>query len=258
MVAAIKPIYMGAYEDELSSSTKWWQTYPLGKFNQFAKPRDTYSGYISTVFQAPRKMARSASCTNLTYIKEADVSEGTHRLRRAPSWSSLAPSHQLHQTDRVAERFLPTFRNYQPVTHGWLDRAYLPYKFVESYTYREPYIPYSAPFRRWTTPIDTKSYLRGSPEYMDKYVVDRTRFLDRAAHYSYRTYDQDVPNRRFLRYCGLGSQVFVSHPMGLPKYKAASHDYRVMRVNERVVHFRDREPRHYTYGYHGKDYSVAG
>jgi len=256
MAPAVKPIYMGHYEDDLSSSTKWWNSYPVGKFNLFAKPRDTFGSYISSVFQAPRKMARSASCTNLTYIKEADVSE-TRRLSRAPSWSSLAPSHQLHQRDRVAERYLPTFRNYQPVTHGWLDRAYLPYKFVENYTYRERYEPYAPAFRRWTTPIDTESYLRGSQKYMDRYVADRTRFLDRASHYSYTPYDQDVPNRRFLRYCGLGSSVFVSHPMGLPKYRSASHDYRVYRVNERLVHYSDREARPYTYGYHGRDYSIT-
>jgi len=257
-MAGVKSIYMGQYEDDISGSTKWWSSYPVGKFTQFAKAKDTFDGYISSVFQKPRKMARSASCTNLTYIKEADVSEGTRTLRKMPSWSTLSPSHQLYTQDRVAERYVPTFRNYQPVTHGWYDKSYLPYKFLESYTYRERYVPYSVPFRRWTTPVDQKSYLRGQQEYMDRYVADRTRFLDKAAHYTYRTYDQDVPNRRFLRYVGLGSNVFVSHPSGLPKYRPASHEYKVFRVNERLVHFRDREPKRYTYGYHGTDYYGGG
>ncbi len=84
-----------------------------------ARPQETYDQYVAGVFERPRKLRRSATYTNLTYIKE---SEHEKPIRRSPSVSKLAPSHALEYDYRVPRRYITSAPFYQPDIGNW----YLP------------------------------------------------------------------------------------------------------------------------------------
>jgi len=194
-------------------------------------------------FTKPRKLARSASATNLTYIREADVSE-TVGLKRSPSWSSLSPSHMLCYTDRTADRYVPVHRMYTPVMTEWYNRTYMPYRHRETiYPYgknlhrdEEPLRPayyrstrVELPFYRRPASYYPKSYLQGSQDHLNKFCSRYLKNLDFQAPYIYRNRDQDI-NHRWTRFAGLGSDVFVSTPVSLPHFRPACHTQRLYKM----------------------------
>ncbi|VDM97452.1 unnamed protein product [Onchocerca ochengi] len=107
--------------DDVDTATKWWNDYPTSRYIDLARPETTFQNYMSNVWSKPKQIARSASYTNLTYIKEA---EHDFPIRRSTSISSLAPSLALPQHYRQAERFIDTTRVYQPRIYNWYNNSY--------------------------------------------------------------------------------------------------------------------------------------
>uniref|UniRef100_A0A0K0DM92 KTSC domain-containing protein n=1 Tax=Angiostrongylus cantonensis TaxID=6313 RepID=A0A0K0DM92_ANGCA len=64
-----------------------------------ARAQNMYNNYITDVWVKPKALARSASFTNLTYVKEA---VHDYPILRSDSVSSLAPSLALPQYYRQA------------------------------------------------------------------------------------------------------------------------------------------------------------
>jgi hypothetical protein len=129
--------------DEIDLSTKWWVDYPAGyvfflhfhliiifrKYVDKTRAENTYQMMLDNVWSKPKSLARSASFTNLTYIKEA---QHDFPIKRSPSISSLAPSLALPQHYRVPERIVHTQRVYKPHVYDWYSNAYSPAKFTVS------------------------------------------------------------------------------------------------------------------------------
>ncbi|VDK52686.1 unnamed protein product [Gongylonema pulchrum] len=92
-----------------------------------ARPETTFRNYMSNVWSKPKALARSASYTNLTYIKEA---EHDFPIRRSTSVSSLAPSLALPQHYRQPERIVHTLPVYKPQIHNWYNNAYSKAKWI--------------------------------------------------------------------------------------------------------------------------------
>lgn len=61
--------YINGIDDDVSVATKWWNDYPHGRYNDLAKAETCFSNMISDVWSKPKRLGRSASYTNLTYIK---------------------------------------------------------------------------------------------------------------------------------------------------------------------------------------------
>jgi len=225
---------MRNYDWDIEQRTKYWGEHPATKFNLRAKPKETYQEYIDQVFGKPRKLARTASATSLTYIREGDRSELP--LKRVPSYSSLSPSHGLYYRDRSVERYIPSVESYKPVYNKWSIESYGPRKFVDTILYRDPapqlkLYPY---FTRVPLPSRT-NYWTGSDNYMKSYVSYRWQRMDRSLPFTYRTWDQRT-DYRWTRSVSWGSSVFVSNPTGHPQYRASQHASRLFRLNDRVIY----------------------
>uniref|UniRef100_A0A7E4V8W2 Uncharacterized protein n=1 Tax=Panagrellus redivivus TaxID=6233 RepID=A0A7E4V8W2_PANRE len=238
--------------DDIDLATKWWVDYPRGRYTDMARAQDTYSSMIDNVWSKPKRLGRSASFTNLTYIKET---QHDYPIKRSDSISSLAPSLALPQYCREAERIVHTVPVYKPLIHNWYNNAYStarfndthreiarPYKPAPTYTYT----PLSSHVPHYT--LQTKriffeqrhqsSYLRGSQAYLDKYVHARLKADDFAQQYVHTAYEWRKPqDYSFNRHFMMGSSVYVPHAPGLPhSYNDAQALRRMHKLTGRYYH----------------------
>uniref|UniRef100_A0A914CD84 Uncharacterized protein n=1 Tax=Acrobeloides nanus TaxID=290746 RepID=A0A914CD84_9BILA len=237
--------------DEIDLSTKWWVDYPAGKYVDKTRAENTYQMMLDNVWSKPKSLARSASFTNLTYIKEA---QHDFPIKRSPSISSLAPSLALPQHYRVPERIVHTQRIYKPHVYDWYSNAYSPAKFTD--THREIARPYKRavyePLERASHipyyTFQTKriffeqrqqpSYLRGSQQYLDRYVSARLKADDFAQRFAHSPYEWHKPHdHAFNRHFMYGERVTVPHATALPhSYSEAQALRRVYKLTGRFVH----------------------
>jgi len=228
--------------DEVNVATKWWSDYPTQRYTDMAKAQSCYNSLISDVWSKPKRLVRSASYTNMTYIKET---QHDYPIKRSPSVSSLAPSLALPLYCRQAERIVHTQAVYKPFIYDWYSKAYSNSRFVDTQRellrplkrdpgpdrykalkFEEPlkrssYVPY---FTMQTKRIyndermaPTKSYLHGSQRYLDKYVSARLKADDYAQRFAYSAYEWRKPqdhafNRNFM----YGSSVYIPHARSNP------------------------------------------
>uniref|UniRef100_A0A914VCC4 Uncharacterized protein n=1 Tax=Plectus sambesii TaxID=2011161 RepID=A0A914VCC4_9BILA len=231
-VSGMAPSFKNSdHHDNIELATKWWDDYPVRKYTDFARAQDTYSSYISDVWQKPKRLMRSASYSSLTYVKEAQ-----HELpiKRAPSVSSLAPSHALPYNFRVPERIVHTIPTYTPRSRDWYTKAYAPSRYTDTLaslrrplTKIHPSFEYSSHVPYYT--FQTKriffeqryqpSYIAGSQRYLDKYVSARLKADDFAQRYVHTAYEAHRPSEyKINRNMLLGSQVCVPIASGNPRY----------------------------------------
>ncbi|CAG9540363.1 unnamed protein product [Cercopithifilaria johnstoni] len=218
--------------DEVDGVTKWWNDYPTSRYVDLARPESTFRNYMSNVWSKSKQLARSASYTNLTYIKEA---EHDFPIRRSTSISSLAPSLALPQHYRQAERFISTAPIYQPKIYNWYNNSYSKARWIDTHeTIAKPLrvptfvpMPYSSyvPYYTFQTkriffnqrmePL--KSYIAGSQKYLDRYVSARLKADDFAQQYAYTSYDWRYPqDHAFNRHFMYGEGVFIPHAARTP------------------------------------------
>ncbi len=88
---------------------------------------------------------------------------------------------------------------------------------------------------RFYRPPATKSWLERAEDARQRDVSTHIRTLDRKAPYVYGIWDQDL-NRRFTRFCGVGSSTFVNSPFGAPKTRVATQPHRLFRLTRRVIY----------------------
>jgi hypothetical protein len=120
--------YINGIDDDVAVATKWWNDYPHSRYTDLAKAETCFSNMISSVWSRPKRLGRSASYTNLTYIKEA---VHDYPIKRSTSISSLAPSlGLLPQYDRQAERIVHTLPVYKPLIYDWYNKAYNTAKYT--------------------------------------------------------------------------------------------------------------------------------
>nr|CAB60108.1 29kDa protein from Anisakis simplex [Anisakis simplex] len=220
-----------AIADDVDTDMKWWNDYPTSKYMEMARPQSTYNTYMSNVWSKPKRLARSASYTNLTYIREA---VHDYPIRRSSSVSSLAPSLALPQHYRQAERFLPSSTVYKPNIYDWYNKPYSVAKWIDTHRsltkplYRksayEP-LPYSShvPYYQLQTQRifnnqrleNQRSYISGSQRYLGNYVSARLKADDFAQQYAYTAYEWRVPqDHAFNRHFMYGERVFIPHARG--------------------------------------------
>ncbi|KAI6175375.1 hypothetical protein M3Y97_00682200 [Aphelenchoides bicaudatus] len=234
--------YLNGVDDDVEVATKWWNDYPTARYTDLAKAETCFTNMISGVWSKPKRLGRSASYTNLTYIKEA---VHDYPIKRSTSISSLAPSlGLLPQYDRQAERIVHTTPVYKPIhayntsrfldTHRELERPlrrevpdYERYSHVPFYTLQTKRIF----FEERAQPY--KSYLRQSQQYLDRYVSSRLKADDFAQQYVHTAYDWRKPqDYAFNRHCFYGAKVYVPHAPSNPhSYNSA----RSIRKNYRTV-----------------------
>uniref|UniRef100_A0A915CXH9 Uncharacterized protein n=1 Tax=Ditylenchus dipsaci TaxID=166011 RepID=A0A915CXH9_9BILA len=164
-------------------------------------------------------------------------------IKRSTSVSSLAPSLGLLPIyHRQAERIVHTTPVYKPLMYDWYNTAYSTSRYVD--TQREmlrpspkPHVPrsyscYEPTPRASHVPYYTlntkrifheeraqpyKSYLRGSQNYLDKYVSSRTKADDFAQRFAYSAYEWRKPqDHAFNRHFMYGEKVFVPHARSNP------------------------------------------
>jgi hypothetical protein len=237
--------------DDIDTATKWWVDYPTGKYTDMARAQDTYKSMIDCVWSKPKRLGRSASYTNLTYIKET---QHDYPIKRCPSVSSLAPSLALPQYHREAERIVHTLPVYKPLVYDWYSKAYSTSRYLD--THREvakPYKPavytptqYSSHVPYYTFQTQRiffeqrrqPSYLRGSQMYLDKYVSARLKADDFAQQYVHTAYEWRKPHDyAFNRHFMMGSQVYIPHATGLPhSYSEAQALRRMHKLTGRYYH----------------------
>ncbi|VDM96569.1 unnamed protein product [Thelazia callipaeda] len=218
--------------DEIEAATKWWNDYPTTRYVDLARPETTFQNYMSNVWSKPKRLARSASYTNLTYIKEA---EHDFPIPRSRSVSSLAPSLALPQHYRQAQRIVHISPVYKPRIHNWYNNTYSKARWIDTHEslakpLRAPtfcplphvsHVPYYTFqtkrifFNEQMEPL--KSYVIGSQKYLDKYVSARLKADDFAQHYAYTAYEWRNPqNHAFNRHLMYGSSVYVPHAPSIP------------------------------------------
>jgi hypothetical protein len=218
-------------DDDVRAATKWWNDYPTQKYTDLAKAQTTYSSLIGDIWSKPKRLVRSASYTNLTYIREA---QHDYPIKKSLSVSSLAPSLALPIHLRQAERIVHTAPVYKPFIYNWYTGAYSTSRYVDTHREierpirREPvphkyssYVPY---FTAQTKRIyyeeraqPYKSYLRGSQNYLDKYVSQRIRSDDFANRFAYSAYEWRKPqDHAFNRHFMYGERVHVPYAPALP------------------------------------------
>ncbi|KAI1725133.1 29kDa protein from Anisakis simplex [Ditylenchus destructor] len=225
--------------DDVDVTTKWWSDYPTQKYTNLAKAQSCFDSLIGNIWSKPKRLCRSASYTNLTYIKEA---QHDYPIKRSPSVSSLAPSLALPIHHRQAERIVHTAPVYKPFIYDWYNNAYSTSRFVD--TQREllrpgpklhetrPYRCYEPTPRASHVPYYTfqtkrlffeeraqpyKSYLRGSQNYLDKYVSQRTKSDDFANRFVHSAYEWHKPHdHAFNRHFMYGEKVYVPHAPSTP------------------------------------------
>jgi len=224
--------YVSGVGDDVAVATKWWNSYPHSRYTDLAKAETCFSSMISDVWSKPKRLGRSASFTNLTYIKEA---VHDYPIKRSPSISSLAPSLGLMpQYDRQAERIVHTTPVYKPYIYDWYNKAYSTARFND--TQREldrplrreipdyersshvPYYTFQTKrifFEERAQPY--KSYLRQSQQYLDRYVSSRLKADDFAQQYVHSAYEWHKPqDYSFNRHMFYGSKVYVPHAPSIP------------------------------------------
>uniref|UniRef100_A0AC34Q3I8 Uncharacterized protein n=1 Tax=Panagrolaimus sp. JU765 TaxID=591449 RepID=A0AC34Q3I8_9BILA len=237
--------------DEIDSASKWWTDYPTGKYTDYARAQETYRSMIDNVWSKPKRLGRSASYTNLTYIKEA---QHDYPIQRSPTVSSLAPSLALPQYYREAERIVHTAPVYKPFVNDWYSKAYSTARFIDTHreiarpykpidvtpTYYSSHVPYySFQTRRiFFEKKNQPSYLRGSQIYLDKYVSARLKADDFANRFAYSAYEWGKPHDyRFNRHFMMGSKVNVPCALGLPhSYMDAQALRRMHKLTGRYYH----------------------
>uniref|UniRef100_A0A1I7XQP2 Uncharacterized protein n=1 Tax=Heterorhabditis bacteriophora TaxID=37862 RepID=A0A1I7XQP2_HETBA len=220
-------------KDDVDQETKWWAEYPRTKYVERARAQNMYDGYISDVWSKPKRLARSASFTNLTYIREK---EHDFPIRRSDSVSSLAPSLALPQYCREAQRIVHTVPVYKPHVHNWYNNSYAQARFKDTHEiinkpYRPAFQTISAqsshvPFYTFQTRRiffnekinNSKSYLRESQKYLDRYVSSRLKADDFANRYAYSAYEWRKPqdhafNRHFMYDQGVCVPVATGNPV---------------------------------------------
>jgi len=236
------PRFYHSINDEVDVATKWWSDYPTQRYTELAKAQNCYDSLIKGVWSKPSRLVRSASYTNMTYIKET---QHDYPIKRSTSVSSLAPSLALPQYCRQAERIVHTTPVYKPFIYDWYSTAYANSRFIDtqrelhrplkrdpgpdrykSLKFEEPlkrssYVPY---FTLNTKRIyndermtPTKSYLHGSQRYMDRYVSSRLHADDYAQRFAYSAYEWRKPqdhafNRNFM----YGERVYIPHARSNP------------------------------------------
>uniref|UniRef100_A0AC35TYP5 Uncharacterized protein n=1 Tax=Rhabditophanes sp. KR3021 TaxID=114890 RepID=A0AC35TYP5_9BILA len=218
--------------DDIDYTTKWWSSYGTKNYTDMAKAQTTFDSYIGDVYSKPKRYARSASMTNLTYIKEA-----VHELpiKRSPSVSSLAPSLALAQDMRQAKRYVNSTYVYKPVIHTWYNNSYSPAKWRDTQvamskpihnrdtgvSVRSSHVPY---YTFQTKRIfdherekSKKSYLTGSYEYMNRYVSARLKADDFAGRFVHTAYDARKSGQHAVdRHYTFDNSVFIPHAYGNP------------------------------------------
>lgn len=216
--------------DDVDTATKWWNDYAPNKYIDLAKPESTFQTYLSNVWSRPKQLARSASYTNLTYIREA---QHDYPIRRSTSVSSLAPSLALPQHYRQAERVVHTIPLYKPQISNWYNTAYSKARWIDTHeTVSKPlrvpphvpleyssYVPYySFQTRRiFFNQRIQPSYIVGSQRYLDKYVSARLKADDFAQQYAYTAYDWRHPqDHAFNRHFMYGEGVYIPHAPRIP------------------------------------------
>jgi len=222
-------------KDDVDQETKWWKEYPKTKYVDRCRAQDMYSNYISDIWNKPKRLARSASFTNLTYIKEA---VHDYPIKRSDSISSLAPSLALlPQYCREAQRIVHTVPVYKPHVDNWYNKSYSVARFND--THREINKPYkpavhaisaaSSHVPHYT--FQTKriffnervknncSYLKESQKYLDRYVSSRLKADDYANRFAYSAYEWRKPqDHAFNRHFMYDHGVTVTTPTGNPAY----------------------------------------
>jgi len=239
---------LGKYEDDIDQRTRWWSSYPATGFNERTKARDTLDDYLTDVFMQSRCLARSASATNLTYYRDCGA-RTDKPLIKSPSFSSLAPSHALPYDLRVPTRYIPSSQVYKTETSKWYNNAYAPSQFRETRDYGAKLVRDYRPEtivqgRTWYFPglkdstrflRDNTSYMRGSMNYYNDCTSNRLRYNDMMLHYVYDSYDRRTDNR-YLRYMKSQPGTFVGISVGLPAFRPSIHQYRMLRINRRVIY----------------------
>ncbi|TMS39162.1 hypothetical protein L596_005732 [Steinernema carpocapsae] len=219
--------------DDVDLATKWWSDYPTGKYTDMARAQTTYDSFINDVWSKPKRkrLVRSASFTNLTYIKET---VHDHPITRSESVSSLAPSLALPQHCREAPRIVHTVPVYKPFTYDWYSKAYSTARYKDTHeTIAKPlkrslptpeyssHVPYyTMQTRRIFNDqrlVPYKSYLRGSQDYLNKYVSARVKADDFAQNYAYSAYEWRKPqDHAFNRHFMYGEKVYIPHAPSIP------------------------------------------
>jgi hypothetical protein len=224
------PFKLSEYNDNIELATRWWSDYPNRKYTDMARPLETFNAYIGDVWNKPKKLMRSASYTNLTYVREA---EHDYPIHRAPSISSLAPSLALPYHYRNAERIVHTAPVYKPKTYDWFNIAYAPARYNDtheairrplkkvhdSFDHSSSHVPYYTmqTKRIFFEQRRQPSYLRGSQQYLDRYVSARLRADDYAQRFVHTAYEAHRPqDYKFNRHFMLGSSVNVPVATSIP------------------------------------------
>lgn len=242
-----------ATADEVDTATKWWSDYPHSRYTEMARPQTTFSSYISDVWNKPKSLARSASYTNLTYIKEA---VHDYPIKRSTSVSSLAPSLALPQNYREPERIVHTVPVYKPHIYDWYSKSYSKAKWIDTHRsiekpLRKPSfepLQYSShvPYYTFQTQRiffnerlqQIPSYIQKSQRYLDKYVSARLKADDFAQQYAYTAYEWRYPqDHAFNRHFMYGSKVYVPHAPGIPHSYTEAQALRRLYVMTGRFHF---------------------
>ncbi|CCD67201.1 uncharacterized protein CELE_C46G7.2 [Caenorhabditis elegans] len=219
-------------KDDVDQDTKWWKEYPSKHYIERARPQNYYDEFVQNAWSKSKRLARAASFTNLTYIKDKDMD---FPIRKSDSVSTLAPSLALPQYCREAQRIVHTVPVYKPTVHDWYNKSYSdarwrdthreinkPYKPLDTYiSPASSHVPYYS-FQTKRIFFDEKArqlapYLKESQRYMDRYVSSRLKADDYANRFAYTAYEWRKPqdhsfNREFMTTQG----VFVATPTGIP------------------------------------------
>ncbi|VDO45036.1 unnamed protein product [Haemonchus placei] len=225
-------------KDDVDHETKWWKEYPrtcntslcFRQYVERARAQNMYNNYITDIWVKPKQLARSASFTNLTYIKEA---VHDYPIKRSDTVSSLAPSLALPQYCREAQRIVHTVPVYKPHVHNWYNNSYSEARWRDTHDIvNRPYRPsinYMTPlsshvpyytFQTRRIFFDEKmrnnaSYLRESQKYLDRYVGARLKADDYANRFAYSAYEWRKPqdhafNRHFMYDQGVSAIRFAT------------------------------------------------
>ncbi|CAB3409301.1 unnamed protein product [Caenorhabditis bovis] len=220
-------------KEDVDAETKWWKEYPSKYYVERARPQNFYDDYITNTFSKSKRLARSASFTNMTYIKDKDMMD--YPIHKSDSVSTLAPSLALPQYCREAQRIVHTVPVYKPHVHNWYNNSYSNARFQDTlreiekpYKPLDPYIPvYSThvPFYTFQTrriffdenDRQNQPYLKESQKYLDRYVSSRLKADDYANRFAYTAYEWRKPqDHSFNRHFMTDQRVFVSTPTAIP------------------------------------------
>uniref|UniRef100_A0A0N5AVT8 Uncharacterized protein n=1 Tax=Syphacia muris TaxID=451379 RepID=A0A0N5AVT8_9BILA len=220
------------------------------RYTDLARAQSTYDNYLIEVWSKPKRMARSASFTNIRYIPEC---LRDYPIRKSTSVSSLAPSLALPQYCREPERIVHTTTAYTPRMYDWYSKTYSRAKWMDTldsltkplYRSYEPlklstYLPYYTfqTKRAYFSQRYPMSYVRESQRYLDKYVSARLKADDFAQHYAYTAYDWGRPSdHAFNRHFMYGERVAVPIATGIPhSYTSGQALRRLYKLTGRYIY----------------------